>query len=208
MACNAPWMSATTFQTAPPLKSWGDCVISCQISLNLPFHTSSTFSKFWTTQLSDTQSTSFFGAGPSLRACPMCSDSSAKSVDDKGQNLFCKSYDNAARQGEKTVGTLGRVVALEGKAHLDDAPAQQDQAHGPNQTKDELRQVVDNGERVAASSGGQQRASWYSSPSGPPPPPGNSTSGSPFSPCRAWQAVPGVLLVLFVFDDVHCVLPL
>ena len=59
MACNAPWMSDTTFQIAPPLKSWGDCVISCHISLNLPFQTSKAFSKFWTTQLSDTQSTSF-----------------------------------------------------------------------------------------------------------------------------------------------------
>ena len=58
----------------------------------------------------------------------MCSDSFVRSAGDKGQNLLGKGNDNAARQGQEAVGTLGGVVALEREAHLDDAPAQQDQA--------------------------------------------------------------------------------
>ena len=67
----------------------------------------------------------------------MSVDSEGLRAGDKGQNLLGKRNDNAARQGQEAVGTLGRVVALEGEAHLDDAPAQQDQAHGPDQAEDE-----------------------------------------------------------------------
>ena len=42
----------------------------------------------------------------------------------QSQNLLRKGYNNAARKGEEAVGPLGRVVALEGEAHLNDAPAQ------------------------------------------------------------------------------------
>ena len=52
MAWSAPCMSTTMLHISPPLKVWGDWVISCHISLNLSFHTSSAFSRFWTTQLS------------------------------------------------------------------------------------------------------------------------------------------------------------
>ena len=72
----------------------------------------------------------------------MCSDSFVKSAGDKGQNLLGKGDDNAARQGQESVGTLGRVMALEGEAHLDDAPAQQNQAHGADQAEDEVGQVA------------------------------------------------------------------
>ena len=48
-------------------------------------------------------------------------------------------------------------MALEGESHLDDAPAQQDQAHGADQAEDEIGQVVDNGEGVAARSGSGKR---------------------------------------------------
>ena len=83
----------------------------------------------------------------------MCSDNSGRSAGDKGQNLLGKGDDDTTRQGQKAVGTLGGVVALEGEAHLDDAPAQQDQAHSADQAENELGQVVDDGERVAARSG-------------------------------------------------------
>ena len=55
------------------------------------------------------------------------------SARDKGENLLRKSNDNAASDGEHTVGPLGGVVALEGQAQLEDAEAQQDQAHGADQ---------------------------------------------------------------------------
>ena len=84
---------------------------------------------------------------------PVSVDSEGLRAGDKGQNLLGKSDNDAARQGQEAVGTLGGVVALEGEAHLDDAPAQQDQAHGPDQAEDERGQVVDDGERVATLGG-------------------------------------------------------
>ena len=45
-------------------------------------------------------------------------------------------------------------MALEGEAHLNDAPAQQDQAHRPDQAEDELRQIVDH---LQGSSAGEGR---------------------------------------------------
>ena len=72
---------------------------------------------------------------------------------DEGQNLLCKSYDDTARQGEKTVRPLGRVMGLEGEAHLDNTPAQQDQAHRPDQAEDELRQIVDHLQGVISGEG-------------------------------------------------------
>ena len=48
----------------------------------------------------------------------------------------------------EAVGPLGGVVTLEGEAHLNDAPAQQDQAHCPDQTENELRQIVDHFQRI------------------------------------------------------------
>ena len=46
-------------------------------------------------------------------------------------------------------------MGLQGQADLDDAPAQQDQTDGTDQAEDELRQVVHNGQRIAA--GGSSR---------------------------------------------------
>ena len=60
---------------------------------------------------------------------------------DQGEDLLRKGDHNAARDGEHTVGTLRRVVGLEGQAHLEDAVAQQDQAHGADQGKDEVGKV-------------------------------------------------------------------
>ena len=44
-------------------------------------------------------------------------------------------------------------MALEGEAHLNDAPAQQDQAHRPDQTENELRQIVDHLQGVIGGKG-------------------------------------------------------
>ena len=50
-------------------------------------------------------------------------------------------------------------MGLKRQAHLHNAPAQQDHAHRPNHAEDEVGQVVDNGEGVAASGRGMQHQS-------------------------------------------------
>ena len=78
-----------------------------------------------------------------------------QSAGNEGQDLFCKGDDNAPRQGEKPVGPLAGVVALEGKPHLDDTPAQQDHPHCPNEAEDKVGQLVDDRQRVAAGPSGK-----------------------------------------------------
>ena len=53
----------------------------------------------------------------------MSVDNECLRAGDKGQNLLGKGDNDAARQGQEAVGTLGGVVALEGEAHLDDVSA-------------------------------------------------------------------------------------
>ena len=45
-------------------------------------------------------------------------------------------------------------MALEGQAHLDDAPAEKDEANGADEAEDEGGQVADNGEGIAAGRAG------------------------------------------------------
>ena len=131
----------------------------------------------------------------------MSMDNECLRASDKGQNLLGESNNYAARQGQEAVGTLGRVVALEGEAHLNDAPAQQNEAHGPDQAEDERGQVVDNGEGVAASGGGGK---------------GRHGAAAHQGHGRHQGAVPAVALLHLVgrgqsvpvlLENVHCVLP-
>ena len=66
------------------------------------------------------------------------------------QNLLGKGDDDTACQGEEAIGTLGRIMGLQGQTNLDNAPTQQDQTHGPNHAEDEVRQIINNGERITA----------------------------------------------------------
>ena len=76
------------------------------------------------------------------------------SASDEGEDLPGEGDHDAARDGEHTVGPLGGVVALEGQAQLEDAEAQQDQADGPDQGKDELTQVLHDLQGIVRSEGG------------------------------------------------------
>lgn len=49
---------------------------------------------------------------------------------DEVEDFFREGHDETARQGEKTLRTLGRIMALEGEADLHHAPAEQNQADG------------------------------------------------------------------------------
>ena len=78
---------------------------------------------------------------------------------DEVEDLLGKGHDQAARQGEKALGTLGGVMALEGETHLHHAPAQQNQADGADQGKDESGEIVHYRQRIAGGeSSGRQAA--------------------------------------------------
>ena len=70
---------------------------------------------------------------------------------DEVEDLLGKGHDQAARKGEKTLGTLGGVMALEGEAHLHHAPAQQDQSDGADQGKDKAGKVIHYAKGIAGS---------------------------------------------------------
>ena len=79
---------------------------------------------------------------------------------DDRQNLLRKGDHEAAEQAEEALGPLAGVVGLKAHAHLHDPPAQDDDAQGLNDREDKFRQIVDDGEGVAASGGeGRDRQS-------------------------------------------------
>lgn len=51
-------------------------------------------------------------------------------------------------KGQETVAPLRRVMRLQGEAHLNNAPAQQNEANGPDQTEDKGTQIVDHGQGI------------------------------------------------------------
>ena len=73
------------------------------------------------------------------------------SAGDQRQDLLGECNDDAARDGQDAVCALRRIVRLEGQTDLQNAKAEQDQADGANQRKNEVTQVVDNGQRIAVS---------------------------------------------------------
>ena len=140
MAFSAPLMSSMTCQIPPPLKVAGSCVSKVQISASLSFHVPSAEFKLSIIQ---------FPAGhlPSKKcgsarhwALPWLEN--RKSSGDEVEDFLGKGHHEAARQGEETLRTLGRIVALEGKTDLHHTPAQEDEADGADQGKDEGREVL------------------------------------------------------------------
>ena len=53
-------------------------------------------------------------------------------------------------------------MRLQGKTHLNNAPAQQNEAHGPDQAEDKGAQVVDYRQRVASGIGGHSQTEDHS----------------------------------------------
>ena len=70
-------------------------------------------------------------------------------ADDQVQDLLGEGDDDAASQRQKTLRALAGVMALEGEAHLHDAPAQQDEAHSADDGEDKGVQIVHHLQRVA-----------------------------------------------------------
>ena len=75
------------------------------------------------------------------------------SASNQGQDLLGKGDDDTTGQGQKAIGTLRGIVGLEGKAHLHDAPAQQDEAHSTNQAENKFAEVIHHSQRIICSKG-------------------------------------------------------
>ena len=76
---------------------------------------------------------------------------------DQGQDLLREEDDDAARQSQKALTALGGVVALDGQAHLDNAPGHKDDAHGFDQAEDKRGQIVDDGDGVCGKGRGDKQ---------------------------------------------------
>src|SRR5699024_8736224 len=78
----------------------------------------------------------------------MYSGTSDSGADDQVQDLFCKGDDDTAGKRQEALAALAGIMALQRQAHLNDAPAQQDQTDGTDDGEDEGTEVVDNGQRI------------------------------------------------------------
>lgn len=67
---------------------------------------------------------------------------------DQCEDFLGEKYHNTASQSEKSLASLGCIVALDGQSHLHNAPAHQNDAHGLNQAENEAGQVGNNGNGV------------------------------------------------------------
>lgn len=67
---------------------------------------------------------------------------------DQGKDLFCKGNDYAARKRQKSIRSLGRIMGFQGKTDLHDTKAKHDHTHSPDQSENEVGEVVDYGNGI------------------------------------------------------------
>ena len=67
---------------------------------------------------------------------------------DAGEDFLGESDHKSAEQTQEALGTLACVVALDGHADLDDAPAEDDNAYRLDCREDEVGEIVDHGDRI------------------------------------------------------------
>ena len=84
-----------------------------------------------------------------------------RSAYDKVQDFLCEGDNDAARKGQETIGTLRRVVALKRHADLHDAPAENDKTDSTDKAEDEITEIVDYGDGIAAGRKSGHAASEY-----------------------------------------------
>ena len=68
---------------------------------------------------------------------------------DGGQNLLGKGDHQTAEQAEEALRALAGIMGLDGHPHLHDAPAQDNDAQGLDDGKDEVAHIVYDSQRVA-----------------------------------------------------------
>ena len=71
---------------------------------------------------------------------------------DSRQNFLCKRNQQNTEQAENTLRSLRRVVGLHGHTELHNAPAEDDNADRLDAGKNEVGQVIYDGQRIAVSS--------------------------------------------------------
>lgn len=124
----------------------------------------------------------------------------SSSASDEGEDLTGKGDHDTAGDGEHTVGPLGGVVALEGQAQLEDAEAQQDQADGPDQGKDELTQVLHDLQGIVRREGGDDHDGHGQHQTGEE---GVGPLGAALNLLLALQGVQGLLGGLGLLENLH-----
>lgn len=67
---------------------------------------------------------------------------------DGAEDFLGKGDHKPAEQTQEALGALACVMALDGHAHLHNAPAEDNDADGLNRGKDEVGQIVDHGDRI------------------------------------------------------------
>ena len=78
---------------------------------------------------------------------------------DGGEDFLGEGNYKPAEQTEKALGTLARVMALDGHTDLDNAPSEDNDADGLDRGKDEVGEIVDDRDRIGVGckgSGGEQ----------------------------------------------------
>ena len=70
------------------------------------------------------------------------------------KDLLGKGNHKAAEQAKEALGSLACVMALDGHTHLDDTPAEDNNADGLDRGKDKVGEVIDHGDRIGAGSKG------------------------------------------------------
>lgn len=152
MAWMPPWMVTMVCQMVPPLNVWGDSVSRNHISDSLSFQVSRAFSKFSTIQLLSNE------VHLQTKHREICRWANLPVIvldcTNGCENFLGERDQQTAEQAEKALGALAGVVALDAHAHLDDTPAQNDDAQGLDDGKDEVRQVIHDSQRVIASGKG------------------------------------------------------
>ena len=81
-----------------------------------------------------------------MRTLPLLEN--RKSGGDKVKDFLGEGDDKAACESEKPLGALAGVMGLEREAHLDNAPAQENEANGPDKGEDERGEIAHNSQRV------------------------------------------------------------
>ena len=69
---------------------------------------------------------------------------------DQRQDLLGEGNKQATEQAQQALRPLAGVVALDAHTHLHNAPAENDNADGLDDRKDEVGQVIDDGQRITA----------------------------------------------------------
>ena len=77
---------------------------------------------------------------------------------DGGQDLLGEGDHQPAEQAEEALGALAGVVGLDAHTHLDNAPAQDDDADGLDNVENEVGKAIDDSQRIRASCHGRHRA--------------------------------------------------